>query len=235
MHVSGLHTRLVSEKMSQCREDVYLVGTDLMAWHGRCVSIPRSMTLVCPHVYFYLWCVFVFDWCEAVGDARAVLNQTCIGSDTAEPMVWQACDRAALVLNDFLGSITLPKHWTCHLPFPISPSWSQSFTIHKWSTDCTPLFAQYRLITQRCWLAHTHTQIRQAHRHCRWKSKWGAEGVVACQEPLWLSCGKLQRLVFTSAPCPLMFCHWWPLDSDSICQGSGLKDSTLKVTEDMCH
>lgn len=40
-----------------------------------------------------------------------------------------------------------------HFPFMVT----ESFTIHKWSADCTPLFAQYRLITQRCWLACAHT------------------------------------------------------------------------------
>lgn len=98
---------------------------------------------VCAWIFFFflLRCVFVFDWCETVGDARAVLNQTCIGSDTAEPMVWQACDRAALVLNDFLGSITLPKHWTCHLPFPISPSWSQSLLLFTNGALIAPRFS----------------------------------------------------------------------------------------------
>lgn len=125
---------------------------------------------------------------------------------------------------------------TLDMPSPISHlsfMVTESFTIHKWSTDCTPLFTQYRLITKM--LACTHTQKRQAHRHQCWESKRGAEGVDVCQQPLWLSCRKLHRLAFTSAPCPLMFRHQRPLHSDSICQGGGLKGNTLKVTEDMCH
>ena len=87
---------------------------------------------------------------------RVALNQTHIGSDTAEPAVWQACDRAELGLNDFLGSITLPKHWTRHLPFPISPSWSQSPFLFANGALIAPLpLAQYRLITHRCKLART--------------------------------------------------------------------------------
>lgn len=42
---------------------------------------------------------------------------------------------------------------TLDMPSPISHFLfmvTESFTIHKWSTDCTPLFTQYRLITQRC-------------------------------------------------------------------------------------
>lgn len=116
---SSLHTQLALGKMSQCREDVYLAATGLMAWHGHCLSVPFSVAQ-CACVYFWLWCVLSLTdvglWEMPV--YHAALIQTYIGPDIAEPAVWQACDRLELVLNDFLSSITLPKHWTCHLPFP---------------------------------------------------------------------------------------------------------------------
>lgn len=90
--------------------------------------ILRARVCVLACAPFWLWCMLSLTdtgrW--EVPACCAALQQMHIGCDTAEPAVWQACDRAELVLNNFLGSITLPKHWTRHLPFPIYPSWSQS-------------------------------------------------------------------------------------------------------------
>lgn len=160
--------------MSRCREDVYLAGTDLMAWGGHCISIPCSITQRVPMCLSV--CISYRDVCclwltREYG--RCQCTVTCIRSDTAEPVVWQACDGAELVLNDFLGSITLPKHWTCHLPFPISPSWSQNrFPIHKWSADCTLPFTQYRLITHRYKLACTQIGHLPATANQRKELRW---------------------------------------------------------------
>lgn len=134
MHICSLHTRLALRKMSPCREDVYLEETELMAWRGppRLSYLPpwcgAHMRVCWRARRFWLWCVLsLTDTGRWEVPARCTaLQQTHIGCDTAEPAVWQACDRAELVLNNFLGSITLPKHWTRHLPFPIYPSWSQS-------------------------------------------------------------------------------------------------------------
>lgn len=117
-------------EMSGHREEVYLAATDLTARRGRRrVSIDPLLFCDAPwaswalpraraHAHSWLWCVL------SVTDTglweMPALCQTCMGCDTplsrAEPSLWQACDGAELLLNDFLGSITLPKHWTCHLP-----------------------------------------------------------------------------------------------------------------------
>lgn len=109
---------------------------------------------------------------------RAALNQTHIGSDTAEPAVWQACDRAELVLNDFLGSITLPKHQTRHLLFPISPSWSQTPLLFTNVALIAPYICSVFLITYRWKLART----KIIHPLCC-KSKREVEQGAECQEP----------------------------------------------------
>lgn len=142
MHICSLRRQLAQRKMSQCREDVYLEETELMARRGPCrlsYLSPRCdlhacwRACMCARVCV---CVCRFDCyvCCLLTDTErwempvfgGAPQQTHIGCDTAEPAVWQACDRAELVLNNFIGSITLPKHWTRHLPFPIYPSWSQN-------------------------------------------------------------------------------------------------------------
>lgn len=127
-----------------------------------CGSVPMSLMQCYKRLRIFdcdvccLWLTPDYGRCQCTG---AALNQTRIGCDTGEPAVWQACDRAELVLNNFLGSITLPKYWTRHLPFPVSPSWSQSPLLFANGAVIAPYLLLSRLITHRCKLARI--QIRQ--------------------------------------------------------------------------
>lgn len=160
MHICSRHTRLALREMSQCREDVYLEGTELMAWQCSCSSVNLSTT-PCTQKSASV-CIFDGDVCcrWLTWDYRGMPvrdtahHQMHVGCNAAELEVWQACDRAKLVLNNFSGSITLPKHWTHHLPFPISLVMvTEPFPIYKWIADWTQPFTQYRSSAYRCKLA----------------------------------------------------------------------------------
>lgn len=116
------------ERMFICRRQIWwfdVAAAVLLPLPRNAVQNPACLRLC---LCFWFWCVLSLTDVELwkMPAYFAVHNPTHIGSDTAEPAAWQACDRAELDLNGFVGSITLPKHWTRHLQFPISPSWSQS-------------------------------------------------------------------------------------------------------------
>lgn len=148
--------------MSQCRGDVYLAGTDLMAWRGRLPPPWRNARVcVCARVFLTVMCA-VFDWHRTMGDASAPR-----GARPDAHRMWHW--RASCVTGMWQGRAgpkwLLRLHYpakTLDTPSPISHfpfMVAEPFTIHKWSADCTLPFAQYRLITHRCKLART--QIRQ--------------------------------------------------------------------------
>lgn len=159
MHVSGLHTLLVGENVTV--SGGCLSGGDRfdgLTW-PLCLH-SQIHDVVCTRVSM---CVFLTVMCVCLWLMRGCGR--CQSS--AQPDVhWIWHCRANGVTGMWQGSAG-PKwlfrlHYpakTLDMPSPISHfpfMVTESFTIHKWSTDCTPLFAQHRLITQRCRLAHMH-------------------------------------------------------------------------------
>lgn len=136
----SLHTRLVLGKMSPCREDVYLPGTDLMAWRGRRSAVPFFLC-VFASVYFLIVMCVVFDWRRTMGDA-SVLR----GAQPDTHRIWHC--RASGVTGMWQGRAgpkwLLRLHYpakTLDTPSPISHfpfMVTEPFPIRKWSADCTP-------------------------------------------------------------------------------------------------
>ena len=148
----SLHTRLVLGKMSPCREDVYLPGTDLMAWRGRRGAVPfsffffsffflRKTLCVSASVYFLIVMCVVFDWRRTMGDASV---PRCAQPDAHR--IWHC--RASGVTGMWQGRAgpkwLLRLHYpakTLDTPSPISHfpfMVTEPFPIRKWSADCTP-------------------------------------------------------------------------------------------------
>lgn len=222
-----IYTRLVVEKMSLRREDVYLAGTDLMAWRGCWSFLP--LPWCCVHVSL---CVCATVVCVAVDWSKttempaccAPLDQAHIASDTAKPAVWQACDREELVRNDLFGSITLPKCWTRHLPL----HGQRLFCYSQMDRWLQPICSRYRLIIHRC------QQCTSTDKICYWetedRSKSAALSARSGPRQWWLSWRKHQSLVFTLPLYPLMFWYSCSPESKSICQ-TLLWEEGVKVTE----
>lgn len=212
-------TQLVLGKMSRCREDVYLAGTDLMAWRGRCSSVPFSMTQrACVCVLLIVMCV-VFDWRGTMGDASVPRGAQpdahriwhCQASGVTAMWQGRAGPKWLLRLHYPAKTLDTPSPIS-HFPFMVT----EPFTIHKWRADCTLPFAQYRLITHRCKLARSRIRQPPSPTANQREELSGVPG--AGQQRWWLSWRKHQLLVFTLPLYPLMFWHWRPLESESICQ-----------------
>lgn len=142
-HVCSLHTLLVLGKMSQCREDVYLAGTDLMAWRGRCSSFFHDATCVSVCVLFLIVMCVVFDWRGTMGDASVRRGAQpdahriwhCWASGVTGMWQGRAGPKWLLRLHYPAKTLDTPSPIS-HFPFMVT----EPFTIHKWSADCTPTF-----------------------------------------------------------------------------------------------
>lgn len=170
------HTSIASVgKMSERREEVYLVATDLTARRGRCRrsvpirphlfcdapwaswALPHASARTCTHAVLTVMCV-VRDWHRTLGDASTQPDVHGMWHP-AEPSraatvtgMWRhrAAPKWLFRLHYAAKTLDVPSPRQPSPPPPVSPSWSQKkpFTDSQMDADCILPSTHCRLLAR---------------------------------------------------------------------------------------